>query len=102
MLRLMRRKNPFKLLLLFAGVLLVSCGSPVKEAVDPGGNSNKLLLISFDGFMNEYIERNETPNFDQLIEHGVRAEYLIPVFPTKTFPNHYTIVTGYTSKITES
>ena len=89
----MKRMNPYKLWLLFIGVLLVSCGSPAKEAVD-SGKSNKLLLISFDGFMNEYIERNETPNFDKLIANGVKAEYMIPVFPTKTFPNHYTIATG--------
>jgi predicted AlkP superfamily pyrophosphatase or phosphodiesterase len=44
--------------------------------------------------MNEYIERNETPNFDRLIANGVKAEYMIPIFPTKTFPNHYTIATG--------
>ena len=89
----MKRMNPYKLWLLFIGVLLVSCGSPAKEAVD-SGKSNKLLLISFDGFMNEYIERNETPNFDKLIANGVKAEYMIPVFPTKTFPNHDTIATG--------
>ena len=74
----MKRMNPYKLWLLFIGVLLVSCGSPAKEAVD-SGKSNKLLLISFDGFMNEYIERNETPNFDKLIANGVKAEYMIPV-----------------------
>lgn len=82
-----------KLWLLIIGMLFVSCGSPVKEVVD-SGKSKKLLLISFDGFMNEYIERNETPNFDRLISNGVKAEYMIPIFPTKTFPNHYTIATG--------
>jgi predicted AlkP superfamily pyrophosphatase or phosphodiesterase len=89
----MRRLNPFNCWLLFVGILLVSCGSPIKES-DHSGKSNKLLLISFDGFMNEYIERNETPNFDRLIANGVKAEYMIPIFPTKTFPNHYSIVTG--------
>lgn len=56
--------------------------------------NQKVLLISIDGFMNEYLDRNETPNFDRFIEGGVKAEHLIPVFPTKTFPNHYSIATG--------
>lgn len=35
-----------------------------------------------------------TPNLDWFAEEGTHAEYLTPVFPTKTFPNHYSIVTG--------
>ena len=52
------------------------------------------MIISFDGFRPDYLERFETPNLDRLAADGVRAEYLIPSFPTKTFPNHYTIATG--------
>ena len=54
----------------------------------------RLLLISFDGFRYDYLGRAETPNFDRFIEGGVQSEGLMPVFPTKTFPNHYAIVTG--------
>lgn len=54
----------------------------------------KVLLISIDGFINEYTERNETPNLDRFMNEGVVAEYMIPAFPTKTFPNHWTLVTG--------
>jgi predicted AlkP superfamily pyrophosphatase or phosphodiesterase len=61
---------------------------------DQNLSANKVLLISIDGFMNEYLDRNETPNFDRFIQNGTRAEYLIPVFPTKTFPTHWTIATG--------
>ncbi len=53
-----------------------------------------VLLISMDGFRWDYMERTNTPNLDYLVEHGVKAEALIPVFLTKTFPNHLTIVTG--------
>ncbi|PTB90947.1 alkaline phosphatase family protein, partial [Marivirga lumbricoides] len=35
-----------------------------------------------------------TPNFDTFIKNGAAAESLIPSFPSKTFPNHYTLVTG--------
>jgi predicted AlkP superfamily pyrophosphatase or phosphodiesterase len=53
-----------------------------------------VLLISLDGFRWDYIERFAPPNLTALAETGVRAKALIPVFPTKTFPNHYSIVTG--------
>lgn len=53
-----------------------------------------VLLISFDGFRWDYCNRGITPNIELLIEEGVKATSLQPVFPTKTFPNHYTIVTG--------
>jgi predicted AlkP superfamily pyrophosphatase or phosphodiesterase len=56
--------------------------------------SATLVLVSFDGFRADYLDRFPTPNLDRLIAGGVRAEYLKPVFPTKTYPNHYTIVTG--------
>lgn len=53
-----------------------------------------LLLVSLDGFRWDFMELADTPALDRLAVAGVRAERLIPVFPTKTFPNHYTIVTG--------
>ncbi|HXG37635.1 MAG TPA: ectonucleotide pyrophosphatase/phosphodiesterase [Bacteroidota bacterium] len=53
-----------------------------------------VLLISIDGFRYDYFEKTHLPNFDRLLQNGLRAQWLIPQFPTKTFPNHYTIVTG--------
>jgi hypothetical protein len=53
-----------------------------------------LLLISFDGWRWDYMDRLPTPNLKALAARGVRAAELIPSFPTFTFPNHYTIVTG--------
>ena len=53
-----------------------------------------VILISFDGFRWDYCNRDITPNIELLIENGVKASSLQPVFPTKTFPNHYSIVTG--------
>ncbi|MFN1834816.1 ectonucleotide pyrophosphatase/phosphodiesterase [Balneola sp. MJW-20] len=75
-----------KLLLLLLTLTLMSCV--------PQDENPKLILISFDGFRADYLEKTDTPNFDRLVENGVRSEGLIPVFPTKTFPNHYAIVTG--------
>ena len=53
-----------------------------------------VLLISFDGFRADYLEWFDTPNMDRFFKNGVRAKGLIPVFVSKTFPNHYSIATG--------
>jgi predicted AlkP superfamily pyrophosphatase or phosphodiesterase len=53
-----------------------------------------LILVSFDGFRWDYLDRGLTPNLSRLAEAGVRVRALVPSFPTKTFPNHYTLVTG--------
>jgi predicted AlkP superfamily pyrophosphatase or phosphodiesterase len=53
-----------------------------------------VILVSFDGWRWDYHRRAPTPNLHRLIARGVAAEALIPVFPSKTFPNHYSIVTG--------
>jgi predicted AlkP superfamily pyrophosphatase or phosphodiesterase len=52
-----------------------------------------VLLISFDGFRYDYVSQFDLPNFKALIANGVSAD-LVPSFPSKTFPNHYTLVTG--------
>lgn len=53
-----------------------------------------LILVSLDGFGQDYLGRTPTPNLDLLIRDGARAEALVPVFPTKTFPSHHSMVTG--------
>jgi predicted AlkP superfamily pyrophosphatase or phosphodiesterase len=53
-----------------------------------------LVLVSFDGWRWDYTNRVGAPNLRALAAQGVRSEGLIPSFPSKTFPNHYTIVTG--------
>jgi predicted AlkP superfamily pyrophosphatase or phosphodiesterase len=53
-----------------------------------------VVLISFDGFRADYLQRHPTPELQRLIAGGARAEAMIPPFPSKTFPSHYTIVTG--------
>lgn len=69
----------------------------VLSACRPGSVSPPhaiVILISVDGFRWDYLDRHEAPNIRKLADNGVRAEGLIPQFPSKTFPNHYTIVTG--------
>lgn len=54
----------------------------------------KLLLVSFDGFRWDYIDRVPTPNFHALMREGVQVEQVENIYITKTFPNHYSLVTG--------
>uniref|UniRef100_H3CWD3 Ectonucleotide pyrophosphatase/phosphodiesterase 5 n=1 Tax=Tetraodon nigroviridis TaxID=99883 RepID=H3CWD3_TETNG len=54
----------------------------------------KLLLVSFDGFRWDYIDRVPMPNFDTVMEDGVMVKQVENIYITKTFPNHYTLVTG--------
>ena len=53
-----------------------------------------VVLVSFDGFRPDYLERFHTPAFDRLAARGLRAAGLISVFPSLTFPGHYSIATG--------
>ena len=57
------------------------------------------VLVSIDGFANFYLEKYELSFISQLARNGVTAEAMLPVYPSKTFPNHVSIVTGvYPSK----
>ncbi|XP_053396053.1 ectonucleotide pyrophosphatase/phosphodiesterase family member 5-like [Mercenaria mercenaria] len=74
----------FVLIIAFKGVLC-SCALP------------KLLLISMDGFRYDYLDLippDETENFQYMINNGVKAKSVMNVFPTVTYPNHYTLITG--------
>ncbi|KAI3364517.1 hypothetical protein L3Q82_011308 [Scortum barcoo] len=54
----------------------------------------KLLLVSFDGFRWDYIDRVPTPNFKIVMNEGVMVKQVESAYITKTFPNHYSLVTG--------
>uniref|UniRef100_A0A1A8I7I2 Ectonucleotide pyrophosphatase/phosphodiesterase 5 n=1 Tax=Nothobranchius kuhntae TaxID=321403 RepID=A0A1A8I7I2_NOTKU len=54
----------------------------------------KLLLLSFDGFRWDYIDRVPTPNFRRIMDKGVKVEFVENTYITKTYPNHYSMVTG--------
>lgn len=54
----------------------------------------RVLLVSFDGFRWDYIYKVSTPNFHYAMENGVHVKQVTNVFLTKTYPNHYTMVTG--------
>ncbi|KAL3532606.1 hypothetical protein ACH5RR_006127 [Cinchona calisaya] len=90
----------FSTALAFAFLFFSTPDSPSPPTFEVSHPLNKLkqpvvLLISSDGFRFGYQFKIKTPNLDRLINNGTEAEKgLIPVFPTVTFPNHYSIVTG--------
>lgn len=76
-----------------AGLLLAALAGTWATVAGQGPGRPTVVLVSIDGFRYDYIDRYPSPNLHRLSERGVRAP-LVPVFPTKTFPNHYSIVTG--------
>lgn len=55
-----------------------------------------VLVVSFDGFRYDYLEKTDTPNLKALQREGVTVPYMTPQFPSNTFPNHHSIATGLT------
>ena len=53
-----------------------------------------VVLVSMDAFRWDYSDIYNTPVLDAIEAEGVHAKSLIPVYPSKTFPNHYTLATG--------
>ena len=52
------------------------------------------ILISLDGFRADFLNRDLTPALNAFIASGVSPRYMLPSFPSVTFPNHFTLVTG--------
>jgi predicted AlkP superfamily pyrophosphatase or phosphodiesterase len=82
---------PRKLLALL--LLLVACGTGGGGRVSPRPPQT-VVLVSLDGFRWDYLDRPEAAGLRAIAASGVRVRQMQPVFPTVTFPNHYTIVTG--------
>lgn len=79
--------------------ILVLCGFFISLNLSgaeskPQQQPETLLLISIDGFAQHYLHRYKAPVLQRLAQGGVTAVSMQPSFPTKTFPNHYSIATG--------
>lgn len=72
-------------------LLVLSQGSAAQSA-DPLDDT--IILISIDGARHDYLEIHHAPAISRLAANGLQAGHLQPVFPTKTFTNHYSLVTG--------
>lgn len=53
-----------------------------------------IVMLSIDGCRWDYPDIHNMQNLKLIGHEGVMAEAMIPSYPTKTFPNHYTMVTG--------
>lgn len=82
---------------LFAPLLLLflaACSTPPVVVAPSAAAPHPLLLISLDGVHPSFLGRGDTPNLDRLAREGAHAEWMNPSYPSLTFPNHYTLVTG--------
>lgn len=68
-------------------------GSNAAATMDATSRAPITILISIDGFRADYLERGLTPQMQNLADQGAVGK-LRPSFPTKTFPNHYALITG--------
>ena len=74
-------------LLLFVLTVIITSTAYGKTA------KSTVILLSIDGFSYDYLTRYQPENILKFAQSGIKAE-LIPVYPTKTFPNHLSIITG--------
>ena len=69
--------------------------APVAKLPPYRADQPLVILISLDGFRYDYLDRGITPALSALAADGVRTDHgMRPSFPSVTFPNHYTLVTG--------
>lgn len=73
--------------------LLIAACAPL-ESDGKGAEPPPLILVSFDGFRHDYLNRADLPTLSQLAADGLRADSLMHIFPTKTFATHYALATG--------
>jgi hypothetical protein len=86
----------FKTTLYLCIGILSACSSinPPKDIKTNKSPKPLTVLISIDGFKPEYLSETNSPHLFQLARQGATAEGMLPVFPSVTFPNHYSMVTG--------
>lgn len=75
-------------------LLFVSACSSIPATTTANALPPTIILISIDGAHPSYLERYPSPHLNALAQAGLMADALQPVFPSKTFPNHYSLVTG--------
>ena len=76
-------------------LLLSACARPATPSrAAPVPPVHPLILISVDGMRADYLTRGHTPTLAMLAAQGVTSSAMRPSFPSLTYPNHYTLVTG--------
>lgn len=75
-------------------LLLAACATAPPRIDDATPAPRSVLLVALDGFRAGDLDLGVTPTLSRLAGDGVRAEWLTPSYPSLTFPNHYSMVTG--------
>lgn len=76
---------------------LALCLSAIGCASTPphsAASAQTVLLVSVDGLRPSDVTAEQMPTLNAIAKRGVRAEGMRPSYPSLTFPNHYTLVTG--------
>ena len=76
-----------------AGAPQPALTSPIVEQAAQTSRPDLVILVSIDGFSPDYLGKGQTPVLDGLVAGGAFGS-MRPSFPSVTFPNHYTLVTG--------
>lgn len=71
---------------IFTFVLLCSCAYV--------GYTSKLIVILMDGFRWDYFDHVDMPGFAKMAKDGVKVDYLQPDYPSLSYPNYYSTMTG--------
>lgn len=84
----------------FATDQVLPTGTPMAHDSKSDAETNKqyVVMISLDGFRHDYIELHEAKHLNTIAKQGVRAVSMAPVYPSNTFPNHLSLVTGLLPK----
>ncbi len=76
-------------------VLLIALLVSPPSAAEAGGAEPTVIVLSFDGLRHDYLDRDPgLAALGRMAREGARAESLVPVFPSSTFPNHVSLATG--------
>ena len=87
-------KTGLRIFPVVAVIILLGGCIAIKTAIKTGSENQSVVLVSLDAFRWDYDSIYRTPVLNAIAKDGVKAKQLIPSFPTKTFPNHYSIATG--------
>lgn len=86
---------------LLAALLAAAFASLLPPPAAPSGH-RKLLVFLLDGFRFDYIDDSELeglPGFRDIVTMGVKVDYVTPDFPSLSYPNYYTLMTGESSRV---
>ncbi len=86
--------------LLMLAAVISNCDHPREPISQDRTNAPETLekpyviMISIDGFRFDYAEKYGAEHILEIAQNGISTETMMPSYPSKTFPNHYTLVTG--------